>query len=233
MLLTSQWQFCITVGLSQKIVIDRSMTILNMSSKLSLTSQWQFSVITQRNSLNCQWQYCWYYSWLITENCHWLVNDILIVLQLGYHRKLSLTGQWQFRITVGLSQKIVIDWSMTIFNGNFKIVIDRSMTIFNSHFKIVIDRSMTVSHYSWVITENCHWPVNDNLEVEFKIVIDQSMTVLHYSWVITENCHWPVNDNLEIELKIVIDQSMTVSHYSWVITENCHWLVNDNLEAGF
>ena len=137
-----------------------------------------------------------HYSWVITENCHWLVNDNFeaafqkchwpvndsFALQLGYHRKLSLTSQWQFwsshlkmsltsqwlfRITVGLSQKIVIHQSMTIFNSNFKIVIDRSMTIFNSHFKIVIDRSMTVSHYSWVITENCHWLVNDNFEAAF------------------------------------------------------------------
>ena len=66
--------------------------------------------------------------------------------------KMSLIGQWQFRITVGLSQNIVIDWSMTIFNSNFKIV---------------IDLWMTVLHYSWVITENCHWPVNDNFEAVY------------------------------------------------------------------
>ena len=91
--------------------------------KLSLTSQWQFL-----GSL---------------QNYHWLVNDSF-ALQLGNRRKLSLTsqwqygrsvqklsltGQWQFRITVGLSQKIVIDQSMTIWKKCSKIVIDQSMTI--------------------------------------------------------------------------------------------------------
>ena len=108
-----------------------------------------------------------HYSWVIAENCHWPVNDSF-ALQLGNCRKLSLTsqwqygrsvqklsltGQWQFRITVGLSQKIVID---------------QSMTIWKKCSKIVIDWSMTVSHYSWVIAENCHWPVNDSLQEVFK-----------------------------------------------------------------
>ena len=112
-------------------------------------------------------------------------------------------------------QKIVIDQSMTILKQPFRKVIDRSLTIFacirnGLSQKIVIDRSMTVSegrhrgpmctftklsltgqwHFwldlEWVITENCHWPVNDSFGGStpwtkvhlYKIVIDRSMTVL-------------------------------------------------------
>ena len=84
-------------GLSQKIVIDWSMTILKQPSKdvvdrsmtifacirmgyhrkLSLTGQWQFWCSFLRMSLTGQLQF-------------------LLPLGMGYHRKLSLTGQWQF-----------------------------------------------------------------------------------------------------------------------------------------
>ena len=72
----------ITVGLSQKIVIDRSMTILSRPYQIVI-------------------------DWSMTT---------LIVLQLGNHRKLSMTI-WKpplGRIRNRLSQKIVIDQSMTI-----------------------------------------------------------------------------------------------------------------------
>ena len=71
------------------------------------------------------------------RKCHWPVND-------------SFWG-WTPWTKVHL-YKTVIDQSMTIFasirNGlSQKIVIDRSMTIFSLR--------------EWVITENCHWQVND------------------------------------------------------------------------
>ena len=80
------------------------------------------------------------------------------------------------RIRNRLSQKIVIDWSMTILKQPLENVIDWSMTIFarignGLSQKIVIDRSMTI------------------LKQPSKNVIDWSMTVSHNSWVITENCH--------------------------------------------
>ena len=156
--------------------------------KLSLTGQWQFLPVPFKLSLTGQWQFWSYYSWVITENCHWPVNDnfdritvglsqkividpsmtILIVLQLGYHRKLSLTGQWQF-LAVPFKLSLTGQWQFWSF-------------------------------YRWVITENCHWPVNDNFDC---ITVGLS------------NCHWLVNDNFDritvgLSQKIVIDWSMTI-----------------------
>ena len=114
------------------------------------------TILTQ-SIKNCHWlvndNFSLYKEWVNAENCHWPVNDNLEVefkividsfaLQLGYHRKLSLTGQWQF-------------WSSL-----FKTVVDRSITILKKssvlcikiHLaqKIVIDQSMTILEQS---TEN-------------------------------------------------------------------------------
>ena len=75
-----------------------------MRAKMSLTSQWQFSVITHS---------------LCKQNCHWSVNDSFLWLPIPYASKivivndsfvkvhlgpwcrplkLSLTGQWQFSV---------------------------------------------------------------------------------------------------------------------------------------
>ena len=158
--------------------------------KLSFTGQWQFCNSPIKMSLTGQWQYCSHKEWVITENCHWLVNDNFeaviwkvsltiqwqfwshpwIVLGIAYQRKLSLTGQWQFW---GIYLKIVIDRSMTILKVSFEIVIDWSMTISKPPFglirnrlsqKNVIDFSMKILKQSF---EKCHWPVNDNFEASF------------------------------------------------------------------
>ena len=100
--------------------------------------------------------------------------------------KLSLTSQWQF-----LPRP---NGEMCTFT---KLSLTGQWQFWNRFLKIVIDRSMTFLHNSWVITENCHWLVNDDLKPPSKNVIDWSMTVSHNSWVITENCHWSVNDNFE------------------------------------
>ena len=116
-----------------------------------------------------------HYSWVIAENCHWPVNDSLqevfknchllvndsFALQLGNCRKLSLTGQWQFRRVDTMDQGAPLQnchWPVNdSFGGStpwtkvhlYKTVIDRSMTILASirnglSQKIVIDWSMTV-----------------------------------------------------------------------------------------
>ena len=84
----------------------------------------------------------------------------------------------------GLSQKIVIDWSMTILKQPSKIVIDRSMTIFacirnGLSQKIVIDRSMTIlkEPYRNVIDWSMTFFVRIRNGLSQKIVIDWSMTI--------------------------------------------------------
>ena len=149
---------------------------------------------------------------------------------MGYHRKLSLTGQWQFRGVDTMDQGAPLqkchwpvndssDWAHT------KIVIDQSMTVLRgvdtmwggAPLQIVIDRSMTV--FRWIF-KNCQWPVNDILKQPSKIVIDWTMTIF-------------ASIRNGLSQKIVIDRLMTVLHNSWVNTENCHWPVNDNFETAF
>ena len=139
-----------------KTVIDQSMTILagigmGYHRKLSLTSQWQFSegrhhvgmCTFTKLSLTGQWHFS-LREWVITENCHWPVNDISAACSL--HWKLSLTGQWHFvKVQVPPWSQLNLSFLMRT-----KIVIDRSMTIFCDNpflmqAKIVIDQSMAFS----------------------------------------------------------------------------------------
>ena len=152
--MTSRWQFRITVGLSQKIVIDQSMTLSYYSWVITENYHWpvndNFRAFFWKMSLTGQWQFCSYYSWVITENCHWPVND-----NFCSHKEWVIT-------------EIVIDRSMTFLSRPFQIVIDWSMTIL---IVLQLDYQWKLSltglwqfwlYYSWVFTENCHWPVSEN-----------------------------------------------------------------------
>ena len=93
-------------------------------------------------SLTGQWQFLPYREWVITENCHWPVND-----NFCWHRKLVITENCQWSVNDSLKQlsKNVIDRSITIFvcirNGlSQKIVIDIGQNL----KKNVINRSMTI-----------------------------------------------------------------------------------------
>merc|ERR1711952_282928 len=72
------------------------------------------------------------------------------------------------RIRNGLSQKIVIDWSMTILKASFEIVIDQSMTILKPPLGRIRNRLSQKIVIDWLMTI---------LKVSFEIVIDWSMTI--------------------------------------------------------
>ena len=94
MSLTGQWQF----SEGQHHVGMCTFT------KVSLTGQWQFQRVDTMWGCaplqNCHWpvndNFGSHRGWVITENCHWSVNDNFFAKGVGYHRKLSLTGQWHF-----------------------------------------------------------------------------------------------------------------------------------------
>ena len=74
---------------------------------------------------------------------------------------------------------------------------------------------MTIAHYSWIIAEICHWPVNDNLEEVFK------------------NCHWPVNDSFALQLGNRRKLALIGQWQFLCCLQNCHWPVNDNILVAF
>ena len=96
---------------------------------------------------------------------------------MGYHRKLSLTGQWQFP-----------------------------------------------SYREWVITENCHWPVNDNFSQFNGLIWSGLMQRIMHSYGHTTYGHMSlttVNDkNLWTKLKklsltLVNDKKIVIDHGQW------------------
>ena len=142
--------------------------------------QWQFF---------CHWPGSMTLFWALSISfCHWLWS--MTYGHKWCVHKVEWFSALSSSIGPGLP-KIVIDQSMTIFCDNpflmeAKIVIDRSMTFLESCIKTVIDQSMTIFcayqflirqrttpklsltdqwqfclHREWVITENCHWLVND------------------------------------------------------------------------
>jgi len=76
---------------------------------------------------------------------------------MGYHRKLSLTGQWQFLAKgMGFHRKLSLtgQWQFLAKGMGF-------------HRKLSLTSQWQILLREWVITENCHWPVNDNFEAAF------------------------------------------------------------------
>ena len=160
--------------------------------KLSLTGQWQFWSSFLRMSLTGQVQF-------------------LLPLGMGYHRKLSLIGQWQFRgvdtVDQGAPLQTVIDRSMTIlacigYGLSQKIVIYWSMTIFWqpwSHWELLKaeNHSTLWTHHLWpYVIDHSQW--QKLMDKAQKSVIDPGQ------W--QKNCHWPWS----MTKKIVIDWKVSI-----------------------
>ena len=133
-----------------------------------------------------------YYSWVITENCHWLVNDNFeaviwkvsltiqwqfwshpwIVLGISYHRKLSLTGQWQFWISL-LIMSLTGQWQI------FR----------QSHLELV--NGQAENHWLFILVmdiplmDKCHWP-QSMTKIYGQNFKKMSLTLVNDK----TNCHW-------------------------------------------
>ena len=143
------------------------------NSKLSLTSQWQFSAITHslyepKLSLTGQWQFL--------MACFKIVIDWSMTIFCDY--------PFPIQVTFPIQAQIVIDQSRTFFNRVFK----------NCHWPVKDNFLRLAIPYT---SQNCHWPVNDNF---LWLPIPYASKNCH--WPVNDvfkrllqNCHWPVNDN--------------------------------------
>ena len=135
------------------------------------------------------------------QNCHWPVNDIFSVMGMGYHRKLSLTGQWQFWNSL-LKMSLTGQWQFWKGWHHVGMCTFTKLSLTGQwHFlcygnglpqKIVIDWSMTILKPPLARIRN---------RLSQKIVIDRSMTILKPPLGRIRN---------RLSQKIVIDRSMTI-----------------------
>ena len=178
-------------------------------TKMSLTGQWQFWSSLLKMSLTGQWKF-WPRPWWDVQsylNCHWPVNYIfggstpwaeVHLYKIVIDRSMTVLKQlsknvMERSITIfasirnGLSQKIVIDWSMTIFWQPW------------SHWELLKaeNHSTLWTHHLWpYVIDHSQW--QKLMDKAQKSVIDPGQ------W--QKNCHWPWS----MTKKIVIDWKVSI-----------------------